>query len=310
MSVVNSVSAVIPIYNSQQSLPGVVNRLQTVLASRSLDYEIVLVNDASTDDSWQIINTLHAEDSRITGINLTRNFGQYRATVCGIKNARHNVIITLDDDGQDPPEVIIQLLDMFEKASCDAIFAVPTNTYQGFIKTLGSRFVEFLFHLFLDKPTSIRMTSFRLLGPICVKAIREYQGPTALIPAIILASTQRIGNLSMNRETRKDGQSGYNLRSLVRITLDIAFYNSTLPLRIVSVAGLIVMGFCFFGGLYIFIRTIITRPSVAGWASLWVLMSFSMGMVFLLLGILSEYIGRLVVEHSRSLDTQVREILR
>lgn len=303
-----AISVVIPVYNGEAALPSLVERLETVLRDNYDRYEIILVNDFSSDASWEAIAGLCQRHSTVRGINLAKNFGQYAATVCGVVNARYDLVVTMDDDGQHRPEDIPKLQATFDEGRYDFVSAVFDGRRYGVLKAIGSEVVECLFRVLLKKPKNVRFSSFRLFGKVAKDAIVHDRSSSALIPAIALSATHRIGNTRLAYEDRLTGQSGMTLKSQAKITLDIIFYNSLIPLRAIVIASCLMMIAFFFGGVHVLVRAAMSRPDVAGWASLWVLISFSGGVGIAILGVLAEYVGRLIVETSRRPRYAIAEI--
>jgi glycosyltransferase involved in cell wall biosynthesis len=291
-------SIIVPVYKSGLWLRELVQRLENALLPYGKTFEIILVNDASPDTvTWETIRSLCEEHSWVKGIDMLYNCGQFRAVICGMENARGEFIITMDDDLQHPPEEVPKLIDaMLSHSEADCVFGTyETKQHSGF-RRIGTLLIYSLLDRLYNKPKHLRTTSFRLLHRRLVNAIVAYRGSHPQITPIILKSTKNIINIEVKHNPRPHGESGYSTKRLIQVTLDCIINVSTIPLKLVSSFGFITAGISFFiGGIY-FIRYLFGQIGVKGFTTLTLLITFFSGCILLSIGILGEYIGRIIRE--------------
>lgn len=294
----NGISVIIPVYNSQDTLDELTRRIIRVLEQTAYPFEILFINDHSKDKSWEIIQALAQSDPRLMGFDLSKNFGQINATMCGLRQVRFDLVLTIDDDLQHPPEEIPKLLFLMETGDYDVVYGIYDRKKDSWLKTMGSHFHNFIYNKIFHKPADIRVSSFRIFGPVCLEAIRNYYTPAPLLHPIVLSLTSKIGNVTINHEPSRSGATRYSFTKLFNLTFDLIFYYSVLPIKYVVRFGMLVMVVSFLSGIFVLIRTLYHQPAQAGWASLWVLISFSCGTIIALLGIIGEYMRRVIDELS------------
>lgn len=163
------------------------------------------------------------------GFDLLRNFGQVNALMCGLKQARFNLALTMDDDLQHPPEEIPVLLSLMETGQYDVVYGVYDQKKDAWFRVLGSRFYDFFYNKVFHKSVHLRLSSFRLIGPGCLRAIKDIPAPYLQLHSIILNITRKIGNVTIRHEPRKSGSSGYSIYKLFSLMLGIVFYYLLLP---------------------------------------------------------------------------------
>jgi glycosyltransferase involved in cell wall biosynthesis len=223
LTLFNGLSIIIPVYNAQDTLKELAARLVKVLEQITNSFEILLINDGSRDNSWQIIQELAGQDKRFHGTDLIRNYGQINALMCGLKQARFDLALTMDDDLQHPPEEIPLLLSLMETGQYDVVYGVYDQKKDSWLRMLGSEFIDFLYNRIFHKPSQLKLSSFRLIGPECLLAIKNYPPPYLQLHPIILNKTRKIGNVTVHHEPRKSGASGYSVNKLFGITMGLVF---------------------------------------------------------------------------------------
>lgn len=230
-------SIVVPVYRSAITLPMLASRLTDVLNSLGLDYEIIFVDDASSDNSWDVLVQLQREHpKRIAAIQLMRNFGQHNALMCGFKHARGRYIITLDDDLQHPPEEIRKLYEAIERTGADVIYGNPRRKEHEKWRNAGSTLVGIFYRIVFEN--RIQPSPFRILRKEAVDAILTYSLNYTYVDGLLAWNTQRIGSVLVNHEPRQQGRSGYSLWKLFTLALNLFTNFSLLPLQLVSALGL------------------------------------------------------------------------
>jgi len=300
------ISVVIPCYNSEKMLVELVRRISSALNDSSL--EIILINDASQDNTWSVILELTNLTNRVKGINLMKNFGQHSALLCGLNYASGEVIITMDDDLQNPPEEIQKMINLLESDdNLDAVIGIPKKAKQSFIKRLGSNYLNHINSKIFNKPKNLKMSSFRALRRNLVDEIKTNQTTNPALGSMIWNYTRNVRNIEVQHDNRRYGNSGYSMQKSVRLFLNNILNNSTLPLKIVSNIGILasVIGF----GLAIFylLKYFVGNISVPGWTTIIVLLLFFFGLILFSIGIIGEYLIRIITEVNHTRQYVIKE---
>ncbi|MDF2892838.1 MAG: glycosyltransferase [Clostridia bacterium] len=219
---ISSISIVIPVYNSYASIQELTVRLIKVLSLTASEYEIIMVDDGSKDKSIEKIKEVLAKNHAIKLISLTGNFGQQNAIMCGLRYAKGDYVITMDDDLQNPPEEIAALMQEVEKGY-DVVYGIPKVKQHSRTRNFGSLMADFLFDAVCGKPRSIRVSSFRVLKKEIVQSVIEEKSSFVYISAATLKYTKNIGNVQVQHEVRRHGTSNYNLWKLLKLFYNIYF---------------------------------------------------------------------------------------
>ncbi|MAT15081.1 MAG: hypothetical protein CMJ46_07400 [Planctomyces sp.] len=294
-------SVVIPCYRSQSWLRELVVRVEKVFQGLDESFELILVNDASPDQTWATIAELANEFSFVRGIDLLFNVGQFRATICGLEQACGDFVMTMDDDLQHPPEEIPKLIQkMRETPECDCVLGAFPTPQQTLTRRLGSRFSQQLNKWFYGKPPELKLSAFRLMTRITAHAVCAHGTLRPVIGPILLRCTKRIVNVDVTHAPRPHGQSGYSLTSLIRAVVDYIVSGTTVPLKFFSALGLVVSATSFLLILWYLMLYLAGQIREAGFTTLVLLITFFGGTILLAVGTLGEYVIRVVQETSRA----------
>ena len=301
-------SVVVPCYKSKATLPELVERLDRTLQARGGAYEILLVHDASGEDTWREIERLSQRYRAVKGVDLAYNVGQFRATLCGLGKAKGHCVVTMDDDLQHPPEEVAKLLDRLESAAnIDCVIGAYDDKKHAGWRRLGTNMYAWLAEQLYQKPRDLEMTSFRAMRRSLAWTLAEYRTAKPFLEILILRCTRRILNVPVAHHPRTIGKSGYNWRRLVRIVADNIVGTSALPLRTVGWFG---------GACMLLTLTIAAGMGVGGLfglvdftaAKLGVLVAaFFGGAILGTLGMIGEYLARLMQEVSGPAPYVVRQ---
>lgn len=297
MAAEKSLSVVIPVFNSQQILPELLGRLQPVLDAVADSYEVILVNDGSRDDSWSVICELAGQCPFVRGLNLMRNYGQHNALLCGIRAATHEVIVTMDDDLQHPPEEIPKLLDKLAEGY-DVVYGTPQQEQHGLWRDLASRVTKLALQGAMGVETARHVSAFRAFRTQVREAFAGYQSTFVVIDVLLTWGTTRFAALPVRHDPRLVGVSHYTLRKLVTHALNMITGFSIWPLQLASLIG---FGFTLFGlGVlfYVIGRYLMLGGSVPGFPFLASIIAIFSGAQLFALGIIGEYLARM---HFRSM---------
>ena len=293
-----SLSVVIPVYNSEQSLPILLRRLDGLLGQLAHRYEVVLVNDCSRDRSAQVLDEACGIYPWMRTIHLMRNFGQHNALLCGIRNASGEIIVTLDDDLQNPPEEMPLLLSKLAEGY-DVVYGFPKQESHGFLRNLASRITKFSLQQSMGVEAANRISSFRAFRASIREAFQAYQGAFVSVDVLLSWGTTQFGAVPVSNPPRMLGASNYTFGKLIAHAMNMMTGFSTLPLRVGSLFGFAfaLFGFCVLA--YVVTRYFVAGGSVPGFAFLASIISIFAGTQLFALGIIGEYLGRM---HFRLLD--------
>lgn len=224
----DKISVVIPVYNGEKSLEALYKKLLKILNEITEEFEIIMVDDSSSDNSYRKILSLNKNDSRVKGIKLAKNFGQQNAIICGFNFANGDYIVTMDDDLQHKPSDIKILYNKI-KQGYDIVYAVPQNRDYGFYRKIGSKLTDFLFKLISSKPDDIRVSSYRILTKKLLNKITANNSSFVYISALVLEQDVNIANIEVSHYNRKHGESNYNIFKLIDLFLKLFIYYGRFP---------------------------------------------------------------------------------
>lgn len=291
-------SVVIPVYRSEAILPELVRRLGPVLAGRADEFELILVNDCSPDRSWDVICDLARGYSWIHAINLMRNYGQHNALLCGIRAAQFDVIVTMDDDLQHPPEEIPKLLARLTEGF-DVVYGTPEQEQHGLGRDFASWTTKLALQNVMGAEIARQVCAFRAFRAQVAKAFAQYEGSFVSIDVLLTWGTNRFIAVPVNHRPRKQGTSGYTFRKLVTHAMNMMTGFSTMPLQIASLIGFIFTAFGFLVLAYVLARYLLNGNPVPGFPFLASIVALFSGAQLFALGIIGEYLARM---HFRSMQ--------
>jgi len=288
----DGISAVIPVHRSEQSLPLLLPRLTAVLDAVAPAHEIILVDDGSPDRSWDAITAAAGADSRIRGIRLMRNFGQHNALLVGIRAARYQIIVTLDDDLQNPPEEIGRLLEQLTE-DVDVVYGSPISEKHSLWRSAASRVTKFALQEAMGAPAARSVSSFRVFRTDLRRAFNRYQSPDISVDVLLTWATSRFAAIGVRQEARSEGRSNYTFGRLVHHALNMMTGFTSRPLRVASMVGFL---FTIFGVVVfavVIVRYFVGGDSVPGFPFLASIIAIFSGVQLLILGIMGEYVARM-----------------
>ncbi len=287
-----NLSIIIPVYNGAASLPDLMRRLAATLNARPEPFEVILINDGSRDNSWDVIRDLSVQYDCLHGINLMRNYGQHNALLCGIRAARGRFIVTMDDDLQHPPEEIPRLLAALSE-EVDVVYGTPLQEQHGPWRDLASQITKLSLQHAMGAATARKVSAFRAFRAQLAQAFAAYQSPFVSIDVLLTWATTRFTSVPVRHDPRRHGVSNYTFRKLVTHALNMLTGFSTWPLQIASMIG---FAFTLFGlGVLGFVlgRYILEGSAVAGFPFLASMIAVFSGAQLFALGIIGEYLARM-----------------
>jgi undecaprenyl-phosphate 4-deoxy-4-formamido-L-arabinose transferase len=292
------ISVVIPVYKSENSLRELFGRLKESVGKITEDFEIILVEDCGGDRSWDIILELSRQDRRARGIQLSRNFGQHNSLLCGIRAAKGEIIVTMDDDLQHPPEEIPKLLDKLAEGY-DVVYGTAMREQHGFWRDIASRVTKIALQSAMGAKIARNVSAFRVFHSRLRDAFSDYRSPFISIDVLLTWGTTRFASIAVEHELRPVGESNYTFRKLVVHALNMMTGFSTLPLQFASLVG---FAFTLFGMtvlLYVIGRYLVHGSSVPGFPFLASVVAVFSGAQLFALGIIGEYLARM---HFRTME--------
>jgi glycosyltransferase involved in cell wall biosynthesis len=287
-------SIVVPVYNGADTIAELVEALAR--QSFGMAFEIILINDASKDSSQAVCERLVRTASvPITLITHSRNFGEHNTVMTGLRSAKGDYIVTMDDDLQNPPGEILKLLDKLRSEELDIVYGRFLTKQHATWRNLGSKSANMIAEWLTEKPRGLYMSTFRCMDRFLVAKILDYSGPYPFIDGLVFQITDRIGSVEVVHLPNKTGRTNYNLKKLIKLWLTILINFSTRPLQLSISLGLVMAVLGGLGAIYVIIDYFLEKSVSSGWPSLVVLMLVFTGTQLIILGLMGEYIGRMFI---------------
>ncbi len=291
-------SVVIPICNEEENIHDLYNRLIGVLEKLCSDeghsadsYEIIMVDDGSTDRSWEIIKGIHAQDSKIKGLSFSRNFGHHIALTAGLDSARGRAVILIDGDLQDPPEAIPELYDKLKQGN-DLVYGIRQHRNDPLLKKISSSFFWWLIKVFSNVDMPKGQTMLRIMSRRLVNTVKEMRESARFIHGIIAWAGFNTAKVEVKHTARLKGKSKYNLTRMFGLAFNAVTSFSTVPLRIATLIGFASSFISLLAGVYYIYRKIFLGVPIMGYASIIVSIFFVGGIQLLIFGIFGEYLAK------------------
>ncbi len=309
MSSQSRYSVVIPVYKSANIVGDTIDQTVTFFEKHNLAYELILINDGSPDQSWDVLREKAGANPHLIAINFLRNYGQHTAVFCGLQHSSGDYVITIDDDLQNPPEEIIHLIEK-AKAGHDLVFGQFRAKQHAGYRRLGTRIIGAINTRIFHKPDDLSLTNFRMIRRDVVDRMCQYRTGYPYIPGLALMFSANAANVLVEHRLRPVGKSNYNLLKIAELVMRILFNYSSYPLRVVSFIGGIIAVLSFLLGIYFLVKALFVGTTVPGWASVVVLLAFFNGITILILSMLGEYTIRLLNQTSQAQSYYIKEVVR
>ena len=294
----HTISVVIPLYNSAAMLPELIERLAHVLPTLTGDFEVILVNDGSRDESWTAAEKAAETYPFVHAINLMRNYGQHNALLCGIRSAKYATTVTMDDDLQHPPEEIPKLLAKLD-AGYDVVYGTPAAERHGFWRDLSSRVTKLALQNAMSIDVARDVSAFRAFRTLLRGGFAGYSSPYVSLDVLLTWTSTKFSSVIVRHDARKSGVSNYTFWKLVTHALNMVTGYSTKPLQLASVVGLVFTFFGFVVLVWVIARFLISGSVVPGFPFLASIIAIFSGAQLFALGIIGEYLARM---HFRTMD--------
>ncbi|MCI8529638.1 MAG: glycosyltransferase family 2 protein [Lachnospiraceae bacterium] len=301
------ISFVIPCYRSEHTLAHVVNEIKEKMNTMDgYQYDIILVNDCSPDNTMEVIRELCAGDEKIRGIGFSQNFGQHSALMAGLRCSDGDYVVCLDDDGQTPADEVDKLLAKLEEGY-DAVYAQYDHKQHSTFRNMGSKINERMTRIMLGKPPALYLSSYFAVKRFVVEDMIRYENSYPYVIGLVLRATKHIANVPVNHRERESGTSGYNLKKLVALWFNGFTAFSVKPLRIATAVGAFSAFAGFLYGIYTIVKRLLNPAVPMGFSSTMSAIVFFGGMIMLMLGLIGEYIGRIYISLNNSPQYVIRE---
>jgi len=301
------ISFVIPCYRSEITLPMVVGEIKdTMQGLKKYDYEIVLVNDCSPDDTWGTIKKLVSENDNIVGINFAKNFGQHSGLMAGLRQSKGDYVICLDDDGQTPANEVGKLLEKLDEGF-DAVYASYAHKKHSAFRNFGTFMNEKMTEKMLGKPRDLFVSSYFGVRRFVVDDMIRYENAYPYVIGLVLRATKNITNVEVNHRQREVGTSGYTFAKLLNLWINGFTAFSVKPLRIATAMGCVCAAGGFIYGIYTIIKKFVVPDVPLGYSALMTAVLFIGGMIMLMLGLVGEYLGRMYISMNNSPQYVIKE---
>lgn len=303
-------SVVIPCYNSEKNIESVLNRDMQIFNDAGIhNYEFILVNDCSRDDTWNVLKQIADRSDNVMSVNLAKNCGQHGAIMAGFHYVTGDYIVVSDDDGQTQMEMVTILLKKIREGY-DVVSTEWVNRgKRSFIRRMGTRLTRKLNNILMDNPENLDISIFFMARRFVIEEMKKYRNAYPYINGLILRTTHNIAVVEVDQLPRKSGTSGYSFKKLVSLWLNGFTAFSIIPLRIASFAGVISAFAGFAYGIYIIIRKLLSDNVALGWSSTNAIILFMFGITLCVLGMIGEYLGRIYMCINSSPQYIVKETL-
>ena len=291
------ITIIIPSYNEEKSLPFMFKRLDNLVTSNGgYDFEFLFVNDGSRDQTLAILQKESAANPQISYLNFSRNFGKEIAVAAGLDHASGDAVVIMDADGQEPPELIPEMIKYWEEGYDDVYARRRSRDGETWFKKASSKWYYQLIQSTTNIPIQVDTGDFRLMNRRCIEAVQQFRDSGRNAKAIFSWIGYKKKEILYDRDPRLVGETKWNYRRLVNLALDGITSFTTAPLRLATIIGLIVSFLSFVYIAYLVIRPLFGVETGAGYSSLMAVMLFMGGIQMLFLGIIGEYIARIFNE--------------
>lgn len=303
------ISIAIPCYKSKKTIGKVVDEIREVFANHpEHDYQIVLVNDYPFDDTFDLITELCRADNKITGLNLSKNYGQTCAKLAALPYVKGDVLVYMDDDGQHPAEGIIPLAEKVEEGY-DVVYAGFKSKKHSFFKRFTSFINAKISEFNGTRRKGVKVSSFYAISRFAVEAYKSYKSPFPSMMGYLNTVAGKITDIEMSHRPRMEGRSNYSLKKLLKLWLNGFTNFSVKPIRIIAAIGAFIAfaGFAF--GLFVVIRKLVNPVIAAGYTSTMAVVLFLGGLILVALGLIGEYVSRIYMTISNLQQYRVRDVV-
>lgn len=303
------ISFVIPCYRSALTIEKVVKEIEDTMPNLpKYDYEIVLVNDSSPDDTFEVISKIALGNEKVLAINLARNFGQHAALMAGFRHTTGDIVVALDDDGQTPADEVGKLVEKLEEGY-DVCYAKYEHKKHSFYRNFGSKVNERMTRVMLGKSKELYISSYFAVKRFILNDMLRYENCYPYVIGLVLRTTKNICNVNVNHREREIGTSGYTLKKLLALWMNGFTAFSVVPLRIATYFGLFCAAAGFVYTIVTIIRKIIDNQAPMGYPTLICAVMIIGGVLMMMLGLIGEYVGRMYITMNNAPQYVIKDIV-
>ncbi len=299
------ISVIVPVYNSANCIHKLINEIHQILHSSNHSFEIIIVDDASKDDSWQKIKQLCLQLKHVKAFSLSKNFGQHKATLCGLHHSNGRFVITIDDDFEHNPNDILTLYLQLKNSQSDVVYGFSKSLKRSFLRKNLTKLYKMISKI--ENPYAGLGSSFRALKKDLVVKIVSHQNHLFFIDELILWYTSNIDVCKLEYGVSQKKKSGYSLLKLFSLSSNVLMISTTMPLKLVKTLGLSMSLVSFLVGAFYVLKKIIHKTPVAGYTSIIVSVLFSAGLILFCLGIIGEYLGNVLMMQNNKPAFYIKE---
>lgn len=290
------VSVVVPAFNSEYFISTTLTRIIQSMESLGNPFEIIIVNDGSSDGTWMEIRKYAENENRIIAINLLKNYGQHSALMCGLRHTHGEYVVTLDDDLQNPPEEIPRLLNYCVQGGHDLVIGQFKEPKKARFRKIGTEVVNRIVTRVFNKPPELKLSTFRIIHRDVVNRVCQSNNPSPYITGELLFAAASISNVEVRHDERIAGKSTYNPFKILELVRRITFSYSIELLRIACRLGTITSVLAFVFSASMTIRGLLINGVVPGWTSMVTTISFFSGIIIFLLSLIGEYLSVVLLQ--------------
>ena len=286
---------IVPCYNEEENLNLFFKKIQNVIKEINLDYNVIFIDDGSSDETWNIINKFSENDSNITSLKLSKNFGHQAALKAGFDYATGDFVLSLDADHQDPPELLVKMIEKMTNEKLNIVYAQREVNQEGFLKKFSSYLFYFIFNKICKINILQQVSDFRLIDSKVLVQLKNNNEHDLFYRGLIPWMGFKHGIVKFKRENRKHGKSGWSLMKMIDFGLTGIFNFSNLPMRISFIVTILMILLFLILSLYALL-SYLSGSTIQGWTSIILVLSFLNIGIFFILGLISEYVGRIYYE--------------
>lgn len=303
------ISFVIPCYRSENTISIVVDEIKSEMSKRPNDtYEVIMINDSSPDNVWDVIQTLVRTNDNFIGINLAKNFGQHSALMAGYGKCTGDYVLSLDDDGQAPLDSLGDMISKLEEGY-DVVYAYYNEIKQNVFRRFGTWMAQKMGEIMLESPKELKGSSFYIARKYIIDEMVKYKNSYPYLSGLVLRTTRNVTCIPTNHRARLQGTSGYSFRSLLSLWMNGFTAFSVKPLELSTVLGFLFAFAGFIFAIVTIIRRIVGITQVEGWSTVVALMLIMGGIIMIMLGLIGEYIGRIYISINNSPQYVIKDVV-
>lgn len=303
------ISVAIPCYRSAKTIGKVVDDLVEAFEKRDMKYQIVLVNDGSPDNTFEVIKEISLHNPDVIAVNLSKNYGQHAARMAAIPFLKGDYVVYMDDDGQHPVNGIFSMLEKLLEGDYDVVYAMFKQKKHNMFKRIASKINTATLNFLTGKPKEIKNSSFSIMQGYLLKELEKYKSPFPSWTGFIMQITRNIANVELEHYDRMEGKSNYTVKKMLKLYLDSMTGFSIVPLRVSSIFGIVVAFLGFIMGIYSIVVKVMNPSVPSGFTSLIAVILFIGGILMMMLGMLGEYIGRIYMISNNLPQYTIKEVV-